>query len=231
MKVFNRFYFKTFPAHFNGSSLFKKWEFIVCSGLFMNFLLCCHMVVLSFIMLLIDIPTIPSFFGPAHKFVLSYSTFFIFLNCMIQRLKSWESSIGPWWIMEAPPPIISTRRSLKKWGLKKIQELMQALAAWTPSPHSDALKNWTSTGLQSTATPPVSSPILTHAYWISNNFFHRFIFLIFSLLITAERKDWSNSLETPAQKIWFPRPDSKPWQAFGDKPKQQQPLSRDKDSV
>ena len=154
-----------------------------------------------------------------------------FLNCMIQRLKSWESSIGPWWIMEAPPPIISTRRSLKKWGLKKIQELMQALAAWTPSPNRDALKNWTPTGLQSTATPPVSSPILTHAYWISNNFFHRFIFLIFSLLITAERKDWSNSLETPAQKIWFPRPDSKPWQAFGDKPKQQQPLSRDKDSV
>ena len=119
MKVFNRFYFKTFPAHFNGSSLFKKWEFIVGSGLFMNFLLCCHMVVLSFIMLLIDIPTIPSFFGPAHKFVLSYSTFFIFLNCMIQRLKSWESSIGPWWIMEAPPPIISHLKKPEEMGIEE----------------------------------------------------------------------------------------------------------------
>ena len=46
------------------------------------------MVVLSFIMLLIDIPTIPSFCGPAHKVVLSYSTFFIFLIVWFRDLKA-----------------------------------------------------------------------------------------------------------------------------------------------
>ncbi|KAJ9685836.1 hypothetical protein PVL29_017772 [Vitis rotundifolia] len=83
---------------------------------------------------------------------------------------------------------------------QEIQELKQALAARTPSPNRDASKNQTSTGLQSAATPPHGEKI--------------------------EAMVW----ELQQRKSDSPAPDSKPWQAFPDEPKQHQPLSRDNTS-
>lgn len=61
---------------------------------------------------------------------------------------------------------------------QELQELKQTLAARTPSPNKDALRNQTSPGVQTSATPPVLFPISLYPNWSTFYCFMSIMYLL-----------------------------------------------------
>lgn len=116
---------------------------------------------------------------------------------------------------------------------QEIQELKQALAARTPSPNRDAPENKTLTGLQSSASPLVSSPIIL-SYFACLSDFINFLSSIHVPNRFFSHKQHGEKIEATLwelqqRKSYSPASDSKGWQAFSDETKRQ-PLSKNNSS-